>query len=1098
MLRPTQYAGLALAAVALLAWACSTTDPDPGQSNRAPVAAAAIPAQTLHVGRSVTLNLSQYFSDPDGDALTYTAETVNANVATVAVAGSSATVAGVSQGNTSITVTARDPDGLTAQQTFVVDIPNRAPEVVGVIPDLDLIEGDTTDIAIAGYFNDPDGDMLSYDVATSDGGVTGALAMGETVRIFAVTAGTASVIVTASDPDGMSVQQSFSTVVEVRGDPQVEFVTVSVAAPEGDPVVFEVRLRPAPVSTLQLGYTFGPDGDPGTDDADEADIGDTSGGTLEIGAYERSATFEIVVNDDSEIEPTREVLTIFLNPPAENAGYTLGELSSAELTIEEGVCDRTPQVRDALVELAGTDDCRGTEDSHLAAIDILDLLQPLPPGPHAGADSEASSPEESGRCSPERAPSTRQGAGEPPIPMPPCPSRLAKPTRTPPILAHRNGTGADEPITELRTGDFAGLTELRELWLTGNRLTELPPGVFAGLDELERLLLGYNRLGELPAGIFSGLSRLKDLSFQANELTGLPPDILSGLTRLEELWIYRNGLRELPAGIAELSNLRAFVAWGNRFETLPPVFSGRTDMELLSLQENRLAAIHQDALTGLDNLSYLGLTDNHLTELSPGLFSDLSDLDSLYLGENRLESLSNGVFEGLDDVVVLDLTENRISAIEDAVFSGLGELQRLWLGSNRISGLAPGTFSGLSDLRLLSMHANRIVAVESDMFDGLTNLRTLDLGENPFTELRTDAFVGLTALEDLWLYKGSLMAIEPGAFNGLHRLTSLFLYESRLSRLETGGFESLSNLQELWLTGNRLAQISPGAFGGMPRLNLLFLSENPLGTLPPTVFSTLTGLEELWMGKDELDVLPIGIFANLGELRVLYLADNELSELPEKAFTGLSELSKLHLEENPGTPFSLSVRLQRTDTTDLTAPGPATVVAILPEGAPYSMSIPISVNQGSASVDSVVIQRGRMVSREFTVTMNSGSQSGTDVVVGPAPPVPPALIGITALAADTLRLFATSGDASDAEPGMAMRLEEPAPETGGLVPVLLAAGMLGSTGASDDARRARVRDLSPAEAWSPGVTHQPPVIGQRVREHCPHAWITVALTRRLS
>lgn len=1051
----------ALGTVVLLGWACSTTDPDPPVvSNNPPVVTAAIPAQTLHVGQSATLDLSQYFNDPDGDALSYTAETVNANVATVSVAGSSATVAGVSQGNTSITVTARDPDGLTAQQTFAVDVPNRAPEAVGVIPDLDLIEGDTLDIEVSGYFTDPDDDMLSYDVATSDGGVTQAFVTGETVTLVAWAAGTASVVVTASDPGGMSVEQSFSTVVDLRGDPRVEFVTVSAGAPEGGTVTFEVQLRPPPLSTLQLGYTFGADDDPDTDDADETDLGGMTGGTLEIDASERRATFEIVVSDDDEIEPAREVLAISLNPPGENAGYILGEISSAVLIIEEGVCDRTPRVRDALIEASGAVDCRETDGSHLALIDTLDLSSPLAPGAHGGPITESPSP---GResCAPQRASGTRQGAGEPQRPLAPgCSIRSAKPTRAPAMIAYRNSTGTDEPITELRTGDFHGLTELRELWLFGNRLKELPPGIFADLGELERLLLGYNRLAELPPGVFSGLSRLKDLSFQVNELTDLPPGILSGLSRLEELWIHTNDLRELPDGISELSNLRRFVAWENRIETLPPVFSGLADLELISLQQNRLAAIHDDALADLPSLDHLGLSHNRLTELSPGLFSDLDEVTSLLLAGNQLERLRNGVFDGLDNLTLLDLSENRLSEFENAAFSGLDELEELWLHDNRISSLAPGIFSPLSNLRLLGLGGNRFVTVEPGLFDGLTGLRTLVLGENPFTELRRNTFVGLAGLEGLWLDQGGLLVMEPGTFNGLHNLTHLILSENRVSRLESGVFADLSSLQQLWVSENRLTQISPGAFEGMPRLDLLVMSDNPIGTLPPTAFSTLTRLEELWMGEDELDELPIGIFGNLEELRLLYLAGNELEELPEKAFTGLSQLGRLHLEENPGSPFSLSVRLQRTDTTDLTAPGPATVVAVLPEGAPYSMRIPLSVNQGTASIDTVVIQRGRMVSPEFTVTMSSGSQSGTDVAVGPAPPVPATLIGIIAVAADTLRLFTTSGDTSGAEPGVAALLEDPSPENGGLVSATLAAGLLGST-------RPRVRRRSRGKGARP-------------------------------
>ena len=146
----------ALVAATLFAWACGDGSTDPPETNKAPVASGAIPAQTVHVGETVTVSLSQYFNDPDGDALTYTAQTANANVATVSISGSSALVTGVSRGNTTVTVTASDPGGLTAQQSFVVDVPNRAPEAVGTIPDQDLFAGDTVRIDVSRYFS-PEG-----------------------------------------------------------------------------------------------------------------------------------------------------------------------------------------------------------------------------------------------------------------------------------------------------------------------------------------------------------------------------------------------------------------------------------------------------------------------------------------------------------------------------------------------------------------------------------------------------------------------------------------------------------------------------------------------------------------------------------------------------------------------------------------------------------------------------------------------------------------------------------------------------------------------------------------------------------------------------
>ena len=91
-----------LAAFAGSAWLVSCGDsavgPAPPPPNRAPVPAGSIPAQTVAVGETAAVDVSAYFTDPDGDALSYTAETSDAGVAEVSVSGSTVTVSAVGRG----------------------------------------------------------------------------------------------------------------------------------------------------------------------------------------------------------------------------------------------------------------------------------------------------------------------------------------------------------------------------------------------------------------------------------------------------------------------------------------------------------------------------------------------------------------------------------------------------------------------------------------------------------------------------------------------------------------------------------------------------------------------------------------------------------------------------------------------------------------------------------------------------------------------------------------------------------------------------------------------------------------------------------------
>lgn len=115
-----------------------------------------------------------------------------------------------------MTVTATDPAGLAAQQSFAVTVPNRTPEVTDAIPDLELVVGDSSAFDLSARFRDPDGDSLAYALDSLEGEAADASVAGDTLTVRAVAKGRATVRVTATDPGGLSVDQSFDIVVPNR------------------------------------------------------------------------------------------------------------------------------------------------------------------------------------------------------------------------------------------------------------------------------------------------------------------------------------------------------------------------------------------------------------------------------------------------------------------------------------------------------------------------------------------------------------------------------------------------------------------------------------------------------------------------------------------------------------------------------------------------------------------------------------------------------------------------------------------------------------------------------------------------------------------
>ncbi len=120
-------------------------------SNLAPVPARSMPWLRLREdGEPGSVDISSYFRDPDGDALVYTAVSDHPDVASPRVAGDRVTVVPVGPGSATITVTATDPGGLSAESTLPIGVRGA---IAGNF-DIDLILIDDVSESIQAAFDD--------------------------------------------------------------------------------------------------------------------------------------------------------------------------------------------------------------------------------------------------------------------------------------------------------------------------------------------------------------------------------------------------------------------------------------------------------------------------------------------------------------------------------------------------------------------------------------------------------------------------------------------------------------------------------------------------------------------------------------------------------------------------------------------------------------------------------------------------------------------------------------------------------------------------------------------------------------------------------
>ena len=156
--------------------------------NERPVRVGTISGRRVEAGSSDTVEVSGKFSDPDGDALSYTATTSDTLVADVTVSGSRVIVTGEGRGSATVRVTATDPG--TQGFEVVVVVTNRAPVFASGSVERSVAEnaGAGTAVGAPVTATDADGDDLSYSLAA--GGDAGSFAIDASTGQITVGSGT--------------------------------------------------------------------------------------------------------------------------------------------------------------------------------------------------------------------------------------------------------------------------------------------------------------------------------------------------------------------------------------------------------------------------------------------------------------------------------------------------------------------------------------------------------------------------------------------------------------------------------------------------------------------------------------------------------------------------------------------------------------------------------------------------------------------------------------------------------------------------------------------------------------------------------------------
>ena len=416
---------------------------------------------------------------------------------------------------------------------FSGDTCNRPPQPVDTIPAQALTQsGSARGVSVEAYFSDPDGDPLTYSATSSRADTVTALVSGVTVWLVPGAAGSATVTVTARDPDGLGAAQI------------VAVTTVASAGPQSDREVLEALYD----ATAGAGWTNR------TNWKTDLPLAEWHG--VETDTAGRVTGLELVDNGlDGSIPPALgsldnlERLDLGSNSLAGPIPDELGSPANLKSLSLGGnrLTGRVPGELESLVNLEslslGGNRLTGRVPAWVGSLTGLRRLD-------LGANALTG----------------------------PVPDQLGS------LLDLAWLDMASNALTGPVPARLGNLADLRGLFLSGNALTGPIPRDFGSLANLEWLDLGWNALtGPVPRWLGS-LANLRWLELGGNALTGPIPAELGSLANLELLDLsYTWGVSgSLPPGLRlpRLQELDVFVtqacapsAWRDWLATIE--FTGR-------------------------------------------------------------------------------------------------------------------------------------------------------------------------------------------------------------------------------------------------------------------------------------------------------------------------------------------------------------------------------------------------------------------------------------------------------------------------------------------------------------------------------------------
>ena len=423
------------------------------------------------------------------------------------------------------------------------------------------------------------------------------------------------------------------------------------------------------------------------------------------------------------------------------------------------------------------------------------------------------------------------------------------------------------------------------------------------LLKITSLDLSKKRIKSLKSGDFSGLVNLKELNLGYNYINKLPPELFYDLKELTKLNLYcvSYGCYANKESLHSLDKDQ---------------FKYNTKLTELDIGGNRLTSLDKDLFTHNTNLTDLGLGDNGLKSLDKDQFKYNTKLTELDIGKNRLTSLDKDQFKTNIELTELSLGRNRLGSLDKDQFRYNTKLTELDIGGNALginSSLDKDQFRYNTKLTKLNLRANYLKNLDKDQFKHNTKLTELNISSNndlrsldkdqfkTNTELTnlnlngTGGYYGLSLHKDFFKHNTKLTELNFHVFSGyLHPDPDLLKHNTQLKYLDIE-FSSGHSGRKITIPENFLANATKLEKVIFNR-DRSFVNDDDYFTLPENLFEKNTHLKKVYI--EQVANIPENLLVNAEKLETFRLKSHNINQIPEKLFEKNTNLKKAYIQSD--------------------------------------------------------------------------------------------------------------------------------------------------------------------------------------------------------